>query len=158
MGAVSEGVCDVGGTVRPVGRGEEDLHGVDPLVGGEDGAAQALFASVGCASCHTPSMNTGPDPVAAHSNRTAHLYSDLLLHDLGSLNDGIAQGDAGPNEMKTPPLWGVRAKTVFLHDGRAATLDAAILDHAGEGEAARQAYSKLDLLQRKELIAFHRTL
>jgi CxxC motif-containing protein (DUF1111 family) len=121
-------------------------------------AGQALFASVGCVSCHTPSMATGPNPIAALSNQTVHLYSDLLLHDMGSLDDGIAQGDAGPNEMKTPPLWGVRAKTVFLHDGRAATLDAAILDHAGEGEAASAAYSRLNLSARQELIAFLRTL
>jgi CxxC motif-containing protein (DUF1111 family) len=121
-------------------------------------AGQQLFASLGCITCHTPSMNTGPNAIAALSDQTANLYSDLLLHDMGSLNDGIAQGDAGPNEMKTPPLWGVRAKTVFLHDGRAPTLDAAILDHAGEGEAASTAYSKLKLDERQELIAFLRTL
>jgi CxxC motif-containing protein (DUF1111 family) len=124
----------------------------------ESQAGQALFASLGCVSCHTPSLGTGPNPIAALSNQTAHLYSDLLLHDMGSLNDGIAQGDAGPNEMKTAPLWGVRAKTVFLHDGRAATLDAAILDHAGEGEAASTAYSRLNLSERQELLAFLRTL
>jgi len=121
-------------------------------------AGQQLFASLGCISCHTPSMNTGPNPVAALSNQTANLYSDLLLHDMGSLNDGIAQADAGPNEMKTPPLWGVRAKSAFLHDGRAATLDAAILDHAGEAQAASTAYSKLRLAERQDLIAFLRTL
>ena len=115
-------------------------------------AGQQLFATLGCTSCHTPSMNTGPNAIAALSNQTANLYSDLLLHNMGSLNDGIAQGDAGPNEMKTPPLWGLRAKTVFLHDGRATTLDAAILDHAGEGQAASTAYSKLDLAERQELI------
>jgi CxxC motif-containing protein (DUF1111 family) len=121
-------------------------------------AGQQLFASLGCISCHTPSMNTGPNAIAALSNQTANLYSDLLLHDMGSLNDGIAQGDAGPNEMKTAPLWGVRAKTVFLHDGRAPTLDAAILDHAGEGQAASTAYSKLKLSDRENLMAFLRTL
>jgi CxxC motif-containing protein (DUF1111 family) len=121
-------------------------------------AGQALFASLGCIDCHTPSLNTGPNAVAALSNQQVNLYSDLLLHDMGSLNDGIGQGDAGPNEMKTAPLWGVRAKGAFLHDGRAATLDQAILDHAGEGAAASEAYSKLKLGERQELLAFLRSL
>jgi len=121
-------------------------------------AGQGLFSSLGCTSCHTPSMDTGPNAIAALADQKVNLYSDLLLHDMGSLSDGIAQADAGPNEMKTPPLWGVRAKRAFLHDGRAATLDAAILNHAGEGEAASAAYSKLKLTERQELIAFLRTL
>jgi CxxC motif-containing protein (DUF1111 family) len=121
-------------------------------------AGQALFVSLSCSACHTPSLPTGTASSAALSGQTAGLYSDLLLHDMGSLNDGIAQGDAGPNEMKTAPLWGLRAKTVFLHDGRATTLDQAILAHAGEAQASTDAYQKLKAADRANLMAFLRTL
>jgi CxxC motif-containing protein (DUF1111 family) len=68
------------------------------------------------------------------------LYSDLLLHDMGSLGDGIAQADAGMREMRTAPLWGLHARTPFLHDGRAPTLDAAIRAHDGEAARVRDRY------------------
>jgi CxxC motif-containing protein (DUF1111 family) len=58
----------------------------------------------------------------ALSFQNVPLYSDLLLHDMGSLGDGIVQGAAGATEMRTAPLWGLRGRTTFLHDGRAATL------------------------------------
>ena len=70
---------------------------------------ESLFAQVGCAACHTPGMRTGPSHIAELDRKTVNLYSDLLLHDMGSLNDGIAQANATPREMKTPPLWGLRA-------------------------------------------------
>jgi len=121
-------------------------------------AGQALFQSVGCASCHTPTMNTGPNASAALANRTVALYSDLLLHDMGALGDGIAQGDAAPAEMRTSPLWGLRARLVFLHDGRARTVAEAIIGHAGEGAASSAAFSKLSSTQQQELLAFLNTL
>jgi CxxC motif-containing protein (DUF1111 family) len=119
---------------------------------------QRLFASVGCASCHTPSMNTGPNSSAALSNKTVALYSDLLLHNMGSLADGIAQGDAGTQEMRTAPLWGLGARAFYLHDGRATTVTEAILDHAGEAANAKAAYQQLSAADQKALLAFLATL
>ena len=119
---------------------------------------ESLFAQVGCAACHTPSMRTGPSHIAALDRKTVNLYSDLLLHDMGSLNDGIAQANATPREMKTPPLWGLRARGPFLHDGRATTLDAAIRAHDGEGAAARERYIGMTPQLRRNLVEFLGTL
>jgi len=113
-----------------------------------------FFLDTGCTSCHTPSMTTGASPIAALNSQTVSLYSDLLLHDMGSLGDGIVQGNAGAREMKTPPLWGVRASAPYLHDGRAKTLDDAIRAHDGEGKVARDRYLKLTPDQQKLLVEF----
>jgi len=117
-------------------------------------AGEGLFAQVGCASCHIPSMTTGRHPVAALSEKTVNLYSDILLHDMGSLNDGIAQADARPNETKTPPLWGLRASAPYLHDGRAATVDQAIRAHDGEARRVRDRYAGLTPAQRQQVLDF----
>jgi len=87
-----------------------------------------------------------------------NLYSDLLLHDMGSLGDGIAQGGSSTSEMRTAPLWGVRMRTEFLHDGRATTLDTAIRDHDGEAAAARNRYIALTAAAEQDLLAFLQTL
>jgi CxxC motif-containing protein (DUF1111 family) len=88
------------------------------------------FTSVGCALCHTPSLRTGNSGVAALRNKTANLFSDLLLHDMGpGLADGISQGLAGPTEFRTAPLWGLGQRIFFLHDGRTADLLEAIQAH-----------------------------
>jgi CxxC motif-containing protein (DUF1111 family) len=121
-------------------------------------AGQKLFAAAGCASCHTPSLNTGPNSSAALANKAVALYSDLLLHNMGPLADGIAQADAGTAEMRTAPLWGLGARAAYLHDGRATTVAEAILDHAGEAANARAAYQQLDAAEQKELLAFLATL
>ncbi len=113
-----------------------------------------FFLSIGCANCHTPMMTTGPSPVAALNSQTVMLYSDLLLHDMGSLGDGIVQGNAGPTEMKTPPLWGVGASAPYLHDGRARTLDDAIRAHDGEARSSRDSYLTLTPDQQKLLFDF----
>jgi CxxC motif-containing protein (DUF1111 family) len=77
---------------------------------------------------------------------------------MGSLADGIAQGDAGPREMRTSPLWGLRTRTQFLHDGRATTLDQAIQAHDGEAAGSVEAYLKLSASEREALMEFLRTL
>jgi CxxC motif-containing protein (DUF1111 family) len=117
-------------------------------------AGEALFAQINCASCHIPTMTTARHPVAALSEKSVNLYSDLLLHDMGSLNDGIAQDDARPNEMKTPPLWGLRVSPPYLHDGRAATVDQAIRLHDGEARRARDRYVGLNPTQRQQVLDF----
>ncbi|MBI3882642.1 MAG: hypothetical protein HY301_21590 [Verrucomicrobia bacterium] len=117
-------------------------------------AGEMVFHQVGCAVCHTPMMQSGPSPVAALDRKPVWLYSDLLLHDMGALGDGIAQGTATMREMKTAPLWGLRARPVYLHDGRAPTVDAAIRAHDGEAGRSRENYHRLGPVQRQQLLEF----
>lgn len=117
-----------------------------------------FFLDSGCTACHTPSMTTGTNAIPALSSQTVSLYSDLLLHDMGSLGDGIVQGAANAREMKTPPLWGVKASAPYLHDGRAKTLDDAIKAHDGEAKSARDKYLKLTSDQQKLLVEFLNSL
>ena len=117
-------------------------------------AGERTFAEIGCASCHTPALRSGSSPVAALSNKTFHPYSDFLLHDMGALGDGIAQGAATGSETRTAPLWGLRMMTRYLHDGRAASVEAAILAHDGQGKAARDRFARLDERRKSSLLAF----
>ncbi len=121
-------------------------------------AGEMHFMAAGCADCHTPVMNSGPSPVASLARRPVALYSDLLLHDMGALGDGIAQGAASPTQMRTTPLWGLRVSAPYLHDGRANTIADAITAHAGQGAAARDRFQALTPAQRDELLAFLRAL
>jgi CxxC motif-containing protein (DUF1111 family) len=130
----------------------------------------ALFASVGCALCHTPALTTAAavasgsyiSPSAALSNQQAHLFSDLLVHHMGiRLSDGITQGAAGPDEFRTAPLWGVGQRVFFLHDGRTSDLMQAILDHASVGSEANHAvrsFQTLSASDQQDLINFLRSL
>ena len=117
-------------------------------------AGKQLFNDVNCDSCHIPSMTTGPSSIRMLDHKPVPLYSDLLLHDMGSLGDGIVQGTARASEMKTAPLWGLRVRTVFLHDGRAATVDAAIRMHDGEASRAADRYKKLSVREQRALLEF----
>ncbi len=121
-------------------------------------SGEALFRDVGCVVCHVPSMTTGVSRIAALSNKPAAAYSDLLLHDMGRLGDGIAQPPATGKEMRTAPLWGIRLRNRYLHDGRAGTLDMAVLEHDGEAKAARDRYAKLPAAKRQALVAFLNSL
>jgi CxxC motif-containing protein (DUF1111 family) len=117
-------------------------------------ASEPLFNQIGCQTCHTPTMSTEPDSIPQLDRKPVALYWDLLLHDMGTLGDGIAQGAAGPQEMRTAPLWGLRARTLYLHDGRASSVDAAILFHEGEALAARNRFSALNATQKSQLLQF----
>jgi CxxC motif-containing protein (DUF1111 family) len=117
-------------------------------------AGERVFATVGCAVCHTPTLVTGPNAVAALDGVEYHPYSDFLLHDMGSLGDGIVQGGAGARQMRTAPLWGLRAATSLLHDGRAETPLEAILAHDGQGRRARDCFKALDTRDRAALLGF----
>ncbi len=121
-------------------------------------AGENLFAQIGCTTCHVPSMTTARHAIGALSEKPVNLYSDLLLHDMGSLNDGIGQADARPNEMKTPPLWGLRVSAPYLHDGRAATVDQAIRAHDGEARRVRDRYNGLPALSRQQVLDFLNTI
>jgi CxxC motif-containing protein (DUF1111 family) len=115
-----------------------------------------LFTAIGCDGCHVRSLRSGPSSIAALSRQSYAPYSDFLLHDMGALGDGIAEGDAGPREMRTAPLWGghLYGGTRLLHDGRARSFEAAITAHEGQGAAAREAFGALGEADRKALIAF----
>ncbi|HTJ79535.1 MAG TPA: di-heme oxidoredictase family protein [Rariglobus sp.] len=121
-------------------------------------AGERTFTSINCTACHTPALTTGVSPVAALANKNVPLYSDLLLHDMGTLGDGITQGTAGPRDMRTAPLWGLGLRQVYLHDGRTSSLDAAIKAHDGEATAARTRYTQLPDAQQKQLLAFLQSL
>lgn len=114
---------------------------------------EGLFAAVGCASCHVPALTTGANANPRLHRQVVPLYSDLLLHDIGT-GDGIAQASAAPHEIRTPALWGVRFRRPLLHDGSAATADEAILRHRGEAEFARTQYERLGDGQRDALRRF----
>jgi CxxC motif-containing protein (DUF1111 family) len=122
---------------------------------------EALFTSIGCAVCHTPSMVTGdyPNPIAAR--QTIQPFTDLLLHDMGpDLADGRPDFLASGSEWRTTPLWGlglieaVNGHTFLLHDGRARDIAEAILWHGGEGEASREAFRTLPADERAALLTF----
>lgn len=117
-------------------------------------AGARAFEQAGCAACHTPVMTTGPSEVQVLAHQPAALYSDLLLHDMGSLGDGIEQAGAGRREMRTAPLWGLRFRPLYLHDGRATTVDAAIRQHAGTAIPSRQRYEAMTDDLRQALLAF----
>jgi CxxC motif-containing protein (DUF1111 family) len=121
-------------------------------------AGEQVFEQVGCTSCHVATLHTGHSDIAALDNVPFHPYSDFLIHDMGALGDGIAMGQATGREVRTAPLWGLRMITRYLHDGRAATLDAAILAHDGQGRAARDAFAALDDGARAKLMAFLNSL
>jgi CxxC motif-containing protein (DUF1111 family) len=130
----------------------------------------ALFTSVGCALCHSPALNTGAAiangdesvPSAALSNKQVRLFSDLLVHHMGTgLADGITQGAAGPDEFRTAPLWGVGQRIFFLHDGRTSNLIQAIRFHASQGSEANrvvQNFLELSDQDQQDLINFLRSL
>jgi CxxC motif-containing protein (DUF1111 family) len=121
-----------------------------------------LFTSTGCALCHTPTMQTGNAAVAALRNKAANLYSDLLTHDMGvGLADGVSQGEAGPREFRTAPLWGLGQRLFFLHDGRTSDLIAAIRAHRSmfsEANGVVGNFNNLSENQKQDLLNFLRSL
>ena len=117
-----------------------------------------LFRQARCHACHTDKLRTGPSPIPALNRKRVRMFSDLLLHDMGSLGDGIAQGAATETEFRTAPLWGVRDSAPYLHDGRAPTLEAAIAAHDGEAKSARDRFMELGGSGRAALIEYLRSL
>lgn len=120
-------------------------------------AGEQVFAAVGCGVCHHPTFTTGPNSNPLFDRKPVPLYSDLLLHDVGT-GDGIVQGPADANEIRTPALWGLRLRRPLLHDGSAATAEEAVRRHAGEAELARRGYEQLPAADRAALMAFLRSL
>jgi CxxC motif-containing protein (DUF1111 family) len=121
-----------------------------------------LFVNIGCALCHTPSFTTGNSTVAALRNKPVNLFSDLLVHDMGDgLADGVSQGQAGPREFRSAPLWGVGQRIFFLHDGRTNDLLVAIRQHASTGSEANGVIANFNGLSersKQDILNFLRSL
>ncbi|MBB3062018.1 di-heme oxidoredictase family protein [Microbulbifer rhizosphaerae] len=139
---------------------------------------EQLFTNVGCADCHTPTHQTSEHhPLAELRNQTIHPYTDLLLHDMGpGLADNLGEGEASGAEWRTPPLWGLGLSACvtggvenpiggqgneictpehsYLHDGRARSIEEAILWHGGEGQAANDGYQGLSASEKQDLLNF----
>jgi Di-haem oxidoreductase, putative peroxidase len=136
---------------------------------------QVVFNTIGCALCHTPQMQTAPVMNSAVlENRPVNLFSDLLLHHMGAgLADNIIQGQAGPDEFRTTPLWGVGQRLFFLHDGRTSDLLQTIQQHSSpassttsasaasppsEANAVVQNFRKLSKTDQQAVLDFLRSL
>jgi CxxC motif-containing protein (DUF1111 family) len=123
----------------------------------------ALFTTTGCALCHTPTMQTAQSSFTAGLNQVnANLFSDLLVHHMGTnLADGVSQGNAGPDEFRTAPLWGLGQRIYFLHDGRTNNLIDAIQEHSSSGSDANGVIANFNNLsppQQQDLLNFLRSL
>jgi len=138
-------------------------------------AGHTLFNQIGCGGCHVESITTAANPAAfvpptsggvpitsslnnILANQTFHPFSDFLLHDMGSLGDGITSGAAGPRMMRTAPLWGVRGKSRLLHDGRAEEIEDAINLHDGQAASAAAQFQGLTDGQRQAILDFLNTI
>ncbi len=114
---------------------------------------EQVFAEVGCASCHVPTLTTGANASASLNRKTLAPFSDFLLHELGT-GDGIEQGAAEPDEIRTPALWGLRLRRPLLHDGSAATISEAVRRHGGEAAGVMERYNRASEPMRRALLAF----
>jgi CxxC motif-containing protein (DUF1111 family) len=131
--------------VAPHSRTPEVAHG------------EKVFQAVGCTACHVPVLMTGPSANRLFDRKPVALFSDLLLHDVGT-GDGIRQAAAEPGEIRTPALWGLRLRRPLLHDGSAATIEHAISRHAREADLARRGFEGLSDADRAALLVFLRSL
>lgn len=129
-------------------------------------AGRALFIASDCAKCHVPEMKTGASSIAALSYKTFYPYTDLLMHDMGKgLDDGYTEGTAQSYEWRTPPLWGLGLSKIsqggryyLLHDGRAKSIEEAILLHGGEAARSRDKYQSLSAADKAQLLQFLESL
>jgi CxxC motif-containing protein (DUF1111 family) len=125
---------------------------------------QNLFVNkVKCALCHTPTLQTTASSFTQGLNfANANLYSDILLHHMGTnLADGISQGNAGPDQFRTAPLWGVGQRVFFLHDGRTSDILDAIQQHSSPGSEANGVIAEFNNLpnnDKQDLLNFLRSL
>jgi CxxC motif-containing protein (DUF1111 family) len=126
-----------------------------PVIENKNPKGKVLFSQIGCASCHTPSFTL-------NNNQKIEVFSDFLLHDMGEeLSDGRSEFDATARHWRTTPLWGMNSyqhtvgtQVEYLHDGRARSLEEAILWHAGEALKARNTFMNLSKEERNNLIEY----
>jgi len=130
---------------------------------------QAIFAAIGCASCHVATLVTAPAGTAIHGGayivpdalggKQFHPFGDFLLHDIGT-SDGIQQN--GPadtaSKMRTSPLWGLRTRTQLMHDGSVTTIEDAIQKHSHEAADEAQRFRNVSPAQKQLVYAFLRSL
>jgi CxxC motif-containing protein (DUF1111 family) len=127
-------------------------------------AGESLFKSVGCASCHTPTISStqASDVTASLSNKAVSAFSDFEIHDMGTgLADNVSQGAAGGNQFRTAPLWGAGQRIFFLHDGRTTNLLTAIQQHSSSGSEANEVienFNQLTAAQQQDVLDFLRSL
>ena len=133
--------------LRYLGRPTQPSRVNDSVMQGE-----ALFDSIGCSFCHYVGY-TAVSSISAIDGQSVALYSDLLLHDIGT-GDGIVQGDAHGNEFRTAPLWLVRGSEPYLHDGRAHTVAEAISAHQGQALDVRNTYLALSPSEQQAVLRF----
>ena len=107
---------------------------------------------MGCEVCHHSGFRAA-SPIRAINGERVDAFSDFLLHDIGT-GDGIVQGDARGNEIRTTPLWGVSESAPYLHDGSAATIRDAIERHRNQAGPARRAFEDLSHDEQRALLAF----
>ena len=134
--------------LAPPGRGPitaEAVHG------------ERIFNDIGCSACHRPALVTGPSSNPLFDRKPVPLFSDLLLHDIGT-GDGIEQASASGAEIRTPALWGLRFRRPFLHDGSAPSIEKVIERHLGEATRVSERFAQLPAHEQQELIAFLRSL
>ena len=124
-------------------------------------AGEAIFDTVGCGACHlTGGYTTNSGALGMLDGQFIKPYSDFLLHDMGTLGDGIVDGPATEQIMQTRALWGLSQRASFLHDGRATggtffdNVNMAIADHDGEAAFARTNWNNLGASQQNQLVAF----
>lgn len=122
-------------------------------IGFDEQSGERVFEVLGCATCHVPVLETRPDANRVFDRQPVRLYSDLLLHDVGT-GDGIRHAAALGSEFRTPALWGLRFRRPLLHDGSASTVDAAIRRHAGEAKLSRAGFEALSESDRADLLRF----
>lgn len=129
-------------------------------------AGKNTFLTIGCNKCHVSELQTAHSSIQSLANKIINPYTDLLLHDMGSgLDDGYTEGAAKSSEWRTPPLWGLGlskqsqgGQYYLLHDGRAGSIEQAILLHGGEGQNSKLKYQSLSEKEKKELITFLESL
>jgi CxxC motif-containing protein (DUF1111 family) len=128
-------------------------------------AGQSTFNSIGCATCHVSTITTSPAGTVinggaftvstALGDKNIHPFSDYLLHDVGT-GDGIVQngGQGTRNQVRTAPLWGIGARTRFMHDGASLTVSAAIARHGNQAATARNNFNALSAASQADVLAF----
>ena len=135
--------------LAPVAPPQLNAAARDSVLRGEE-----VFSAIGCVLCHTPRLPTGPSQMSTLSNRDLRLFSDLLLHDLGSEAASVCGAAAGPSEWRTAPLMGLRLRPFFLHQGQAQSLEQAVRMHGGEAEMARRRFEALSPEQNALVLRF----
>lgn len=129
-------------------------------------AGKAIFSQIQCAACHVPTLKTSYSPIDAISYKEFHPYTDMLLHDMGpDLDDGYTESYALTSEFRTPALWDLGlsedsqgGQIYLMHDGRARSIQEAILMHGGEAENSKNNYVNLSAEEQQQLLAFLKSL